>query len=65
MFPQKDIEAGKKVESEHTSDEATQKKIAVDHLKEDKDYYRKLAIMESTPLSRLQKLRKCMSMKIK
>lgn len=40
------LEQGKQVESEHTSDPATAKEIAKDHLAEDPKYYDKLAEME-------------------
>ena len=43
-----DIEQGAKVEREHTSDSGVAREIARDHLAEDKDYYRKLAKMESS-----------------
>jgi hypothetical protein len=54
----KEILAGYNVESEHTNDPTTRLKIALDHLQENKDYYEKLQIMENTPLSKLQSLRK-------
>ena len=41
------LSAGMQVESEHTPDQATQKKIALDHLAEMPDYYSKLEQMES------------------
>jgi len=40
------LEMGMQVESEHTDDPATQKKIAMDHLVENKNYYLELAKME-------------------
>lgn len=59
-FSADSIKQGQKVEKEHSPDKHLQTEIALDHLTEDKDYYKKLDIMESAPLSRLQKLRKCM-----
>jgi hypothetical protein len=41
------LKIGMEVESEHTSDPATQKKISFDHLVESGDYYQKLRQMES------------------
>lgn len=43
---QKQLEMGLKVETEHTEDMDVAKKIALDHLNEDPDYYTKLAKME-------------------
>jgi len=40
------IRAGMKIESEHSSDPDTQKKISKDHIAEYKDYYPALARME-------------------
>jgi hypothetical protein len=37
-----ELQKGIKVEHEHTADEATAKKIALDHLAEDPHYYTKL-----------------------
>lgn len=45
-FDADDLEAGIKVELEHTSDRSIAKEIAKDHLTEDKDYYRKLKQIE-------------------
>lgn len=59
-LPADQLLAGYKVEAEHTSDPTTRLKIATDHVKESPVYYDKLKIMEHTPLSRLQKLRKTM-----
>lgn len=42
QFNPRDLDAGTKVEFEHTSDPAIARKIAMDHLVEDRDYYRKL-----------------------
>ena len=39
---QSQLDKGLKVEHEHTDDEETAKKIAMDHLSEDPDYYTKL-----------------------
>jgi hypothetical protein len=41
-FNRKDLDAGTRVELEHTSDPAIARKIAMDHLVEDRAYYRKL-----------------------
>ena len=38
----KDLKTGTKVEMEHTTNPARAKKIALDHLREDSDYYKKL-----------------------
>lgn len=43
---QKQLEMGLKVETEHTEDMDVAKKIALDHLNEDPEYYTKLAKME-------------------
>lgn len=45
-FPEKDLEQGCLVELEHVDDEDLALEIAMDHLTEDPDYYRKLARME-------------------
>ena len=45
-FNQKELKRGQKVEMEHTSDADIAKEIAMDHLTEDTQYYRKLAKME-------------------
>ncbi|NBO36579.1 hypothetical protein EBU91_03455 [bacterium] len=42
----KELESGISIEKEHTSEESTAKKIAMDHLFEDPKYYTKLAEME-------------------
>ncbi len=38
-FDPKAVEVGKKIEMEHTNDPDIAKEIAIDHLKEHKDYY--------------------------
>lgn len=43
----KELENGIKVEKEHTKEESTAKKIAMDHLFEDPKYYTKLANIEN------------------
>lgn len=58
MYEKKQLAKGAKVELEHTTSLSTAKKIAMDHLDEDKDYYRKLAIMESTPYEKMKTLKK-------
>jgi hypothetical protein len=45
-FNQKALKQGMKVESEHTSDKHIAMEIAMDHLAEDTQYYRKLTKME-------------------
>lgn len=47
-FDSKDLEEGKKVEKEHTSDEHTAKEISMDHLQESGSYYSDLKKMEKT-----------------
>ena len=46
-FDPEQLAAGKKVESEHTNDDAVAEEIAMDHLLEDPDYYKKLEKMEN------------------
>lgn len=41
-FDKKQLEAGTKVEMEHTNDKTKAQEIAMDHLTEDADYYKKL-----------------------
>jgi hypothetical protein len=45
-FPESKIKAGTDVEMEHTQNREHAKKIAMDHLTEDEDYYEKLATIE-------------------
>jgi hypothetical protein len=40
---EKELKAGMDVEMEHTNDPETAKRIALDHLSEDPEYYEKLA----------------------
>lgn len=47
QYMNKQIEMGIKVESEHTKNKTMQKKIAMDHLKENPFYYEYLLKMES------------------
>lgn len=47
-FDPESLAEGMKVESEHTSDESIAREIAMDHLTEDKDYYKKLKKMEGS-----------------
>lgn len=54
-FSKRELAKGIKVELEHTSSRAVAKKIAKDHLVEDRNYYRKLAIMEETPYEEYKK----------
>lgn len=46
-FDEDQLNAGIKVEMEHTDDPKIAKEIAKDHLTEDGDYYKKLAAMEA------------------
>lgn len=46
-FNKDQLEAGTKVEMEHTSDKNKAQKIAMDHLTEDPEYYKKLKKMEA------------------
>jgi len=48
---QEELKKGIKVELEHTSNSKIAREIASDHLTEDKDYYKKLSIMEKSKLS--------------
>lgn len=45
-FPEKQLDAGGKVEREHTKNEETAEEIAMDHLTEDPKYYTKLKKLE-------------------
>jgi hypothetical protein len=45
-FDQKALAEGMKIEMEHTSDKEIAKEIAMDHLTEDPDYYKKLKAIE-------------------
>ena len=45
-FDAKQLQAGIKVEREHTNDPKKAKEIAKDHLSEDPDYYKKLKKIE-------------------
>jgi len=45
-FDQEQLKAGIKVEMEHTNDPDLAREIAMDHLTEDKDYYKKLKTIE-------------------
>lgn len=45
-FTVKTLEEGTKVEMEHTDDKKVAEKIALDHLKEDPEYYKKLKTIE-------------------
>ena len=45
-FDKDDLDDGEEVELEHTSSHRLARQIAMDHLSEDPDYYRKLAKME-------------------
>ncbi len=52
-FDKKKLKQGQKVEMEHTSDPAVAKEIAMDHLSEDPEYYKKLAEMEKQDKMRI------------
>jgi hypothetical protein len=45
-FNREQLRAGTKVEHEHTDNDALAKQIAKAHLSEDKNYYKKLKVME-------------------
>lgn len=45
-FDKKQLAAGTKVEKEHTKDPELAREIAMDHLTEDPNYYKKLKKME-------------------
>ncbi len=51
-FDKKKLKQGVKVESEHTSDKEIAREIAMDHLTEDKDYYKKLKTIEKSEFLR-------------
>jgi len=51
-FDKKKLKAGAKVELEHTSDKKIAQEIAMDHLTEDKDYYKKLKTIEKMEIPR-------------
>ena len=51
-FDSKALQKGAKVESEHTSDKAMAREIAMDHLAEDSKYYDKLAKMEGKKMEK-------------
>jgi hypothetical protein len=50
-FDKKKLKQGAKVEKEHTSNKKVAKEIAMDHLAEDKEYYKKLKQMEKSERS--------------
>lgn len=55
-FDQEQLNVGTKVEMEHTSSKDVAKEIAMDHLTEDPDYYKKLKTIEKASLlTRMQK----------
>jgi len=45
-FPRSDLDMGSEVEMEHTRFPSLARRIALDHLAEDENYYRKLRKME-------------------
>ena len=45
-FDPEQLDAGIRVELEHTTDKSIAKEIAMDHLSEDPDYYKKLKTIE-------------------
>lgn len=51
-FDKKKLKQGIKVESEHTSDKEIASEIAMDHLTEDKNYYKKLRTIEKSEFLR-------------
>jgi len=56
-MPKELLDQGMRVEMEHTSDPAIAREIAADHLKEDRDYYSKLATLEKSKNVREEKKR--------
>lgn len=54
-FDEKDLQEGMKVEMEHTSDKKIAREIAMDHLTEDKHYYKKLKEVEKNERIRIDK----------
>lgn len=54
-FDKDQLAKGIKVEMEHTSDRRIAQEIAMDHLTEDKDYYKKLAQIEKPRFKKLKK----------
>ena len=57
-FDKKQLEIGTKHEMEHTKDKAIAREIAMDHLKEDANYYTKLKGMEKSTLDRWSLIKK-------
>lgn len=55
-FSRDQIHAGMLVEREHAKNPRLQKEIAMDHLTEDEDYYRKLKLTEPLPLAFVQRM---------
>ena len=53
-FNKGQVSKGVKVEFEHTDDREISKEITKDHLTEDKNYYKKLSIMEDLDLKNLE-----------
>lgn len=51
-FDPKDLEHGTRHEMEHTTDRSLAQEIAMDHLAEDKDYYRKLKVVEDKKMKK-------------
>jgi hypothetical protein len=54
-FDAKKLKQGKKIESEHTSSKGIATEIAMDHLTEDKDYYKKLKTIEKADRLRVDR----------
>ena len=54
-FDPKALKDGIKIEKEHTKDSDLAKEIAMDHLTEDSDYYKKLKLMEEVSYDDLVK----------
>ena len=50
-FKKRDLEKGLRHEREHTSDDRMAREIAMDHLAEDPDYYKKLEQLEKKGFS--------------
>lgn len=60
-FDKKQLEIGIKHEMEHTKDKSIAKEIAMDHLKEDADYYSDLKEMEKSTSKRWNLIKKALS----
>ena len=57
-FDKKALEAGIKVEMEHTNDRSIAQEIAMDHLTEDSNYYQKLKEVEKSQIEKSESSKK-------